>query len=493
MALTPQARAERKLVNQFLAGDGAQATGYLGTLNQDITQNKAARRAAQQGARGQQTLQRGLGKMRGLGGTPNMGLNAPQVPTLPGLAQPGQMALPAAPPRAPVVTPGAPARPMQTGPLGSGGTPFPGQGTLPPPKTLPPGGGPIPQGPVAGGGGGAVGSVARTAASEADEFSRIAGEAAMQGSDDAARAAASRAGAATKQAVAAGDAAATQSLGQRMGVNITRAGMMRGAGVAGAGFMASQFFDGMDLGGENSVMDRGGSGAILGGSLAGGAAVALGIPHVAAAAAGGAILLGGYKALFGDKETTPEKMQGTIDDTRETIANLGQMYGIEGEAMNDIMLQYEASTSMYLQQEDKDGLKAFMAGMGTQLPALMLQAREQQKGEQQEQERYQTMMAAQAQFAPIFERTLDRASQASQTAYQTANGAANYLDQRQPQLAALYRQTAAQSQSSAANLQAAYAKQMASAPVTTGTTDQLQRQLAQEELMAQQLQMAGQF
>ena len=488
MAINPDARSF-KLAEQFLANDGAQATGFLGTLNQDIAANKAARRAAQKGARGQASLQRGLGQMRSIPGQPILN-PSPSTVTIPGLQQalppgpgPGTMGQRAA---GPVIGGGAP-RPMgpipqgipavtsattQIGPAGNPGAMPQATTGVQAPRALGPG-------------------PARAVAASADDLIGAAANASTAGDSAAAAKLANDAGAAAKTAGTAG----LRSTATNLGVNITKTGLVRGAGMAGVGLMASQFFDGMDLGGENSIVDRGGSGAILGAGLGGGAAIALGLGAgpVGWAALGGAALFAGYKTLWGDKQTTPEKMRDAIGDTRETIASLGEMYGIEGEAMQDIMLQYEASTAMYLQNEDKDGLKTFMAGMGTQLPALMLAAREEQKAGQQEKERFDTMMAAQAQFAPIFERTLDRASQASQTAYQTANGAANYLDQRQPQLAALYRQTAAQSQASAANLQAAYAKQMATAPVVTGTTDQLQRQLQQEQLMAQQLQMAGQM
>ena len=489
MALTGNAAAERKLVDQFLAGDPGQASGFLGTLNQDITANKAARRAAQKGARGMNNLQLGLNKMRGIpGGNPILNPSPSQV-SIPGL----QQGLPGAGQSA-------------AGPIGSAGRMSSGPTIGPGPAARPMG--PIPQGIPAttsattqigpAGNPGAMPQAAQTAGPRALPAGAM--QTAAQSADDVLGAAApGRAGVMGPSTLGPAKPTIIQAVrnggAQAAGVNITMGSMLRGGGVAAAGLMASQFFDGLDLGGENQTIDRAGTGALLGAGLGGGAAIALGLGTGPAgwAALGGAALFAGYKTFFGDNKTSPQKMQESVDDTRETIASLGSMYGIEGEAMQDILLQYEASTSMYLQNKDKDGLKQFMAGMGTQLPALMLAAREEQKAGDQEQERFNTMMAAQAQFAPIFEQTLTRAGQASQQAYDVSNQAATYLDQRQPQLAALYRQTAAQSQASAANLQAAYAKQMATAPITAGTTDQLQRQLAQEELMNQQLQMAGQY
>jgi len=336
-----------------------------------------------------------------------------------------------------------------------------------------------------------------------DDAINVAGRAAAEGADDVAAASARQAGVMTGKQFgpakpgfsAIARNAGLRAAGQSLGVNVTKAGMMRGAGMAGAGIMASQFIDGMNLGGEQSLLDKGGSHAILGAGLGSGAAIALGLGTgpVGWAALGGAALFAGSRMLWGGDDTKLETATKSVDETRATITELAGMYGIEGEALQDIMMQYDTSTQLYIDQGDTGGLKNFMGGITTQLPALMLQAREQQKAGDQEAQRYEAMMQTQAQFAPMFEKSLDRANQASQTAYQTANQTATYLDQRQPQLAALYRQTAAQSQASAANLQAAYARQMATAPVVTGQLDEIERQVAQQELMNQQLAGVGQF
>jgi len=325
----------------------------------------------------------------------------------------------------------------------------------------------------------------------------------MQGADDVAAAASRQAGVMTGKTFGPAKPgfstiarnAGLRTAGQSLGMNITKASLARGGGIAATGVMASQFIDGLNIGGEQSILDKGASHAILGSSLAGGAAVALGLGAgpVGWAALGGATLFAGSRMLWGGDDTKLETATKSVGETRGTITELAGMYGIEGDALDDIMMQYDASTKMYLDQKDTGGLKNFMAGISTQLPALMLQAREQQKAGDQETQRYEAMMQTQAQFAPMFEKSLDRANQASQTAYQTANQTATYLDQRQPQLAALYRQTAAQSQASAANLQAAYARQMSQAPQMTGQLDEIERQVAQQELMNQQLAGIGQF
>jgi hypothetical protein len=503
MALTPDARRDRKIVNQFLANDGVAQSGFLGQLDNDIRANRAQRRTAQKvnraigagafegnspfrnspmvnpsGAGGRQILQQGMGQIPPVGGPQQLALPSASrgLPATIGgntgsLVPTGNLPVPAGPPG------GAGAM----GPAGALGpsTPTPGAPT----NVIPGSGTPRPTGPIAG--------TTRAAASQADEFVRIAGEAAVQGSDDAARAASRQAGV---NAAKAGPAGLRQSA-TNLGVNVTRGGLMKGAGAAGAGYMVSQFFDGLNVGGEQSVLDRGGSGALLGAGLGGGAAIALGLGAGPAgwAALGGAALIGGARALWGGSDTKLETQQKAVTETRDTISELAGMYGLEGDAVDDIMMQFDASTQLYIQNKDVQGLKDFMGGITTNLPALMLQAKEQQKTANQEQQRYEAMMQTQAQFAPIFEQTLNRAAQSNQMATAQANNTANYLDQRQPQLAALYRSTAAQSEAAAANLQAAYAKQMAEAPITTGTSDELQRQLAREELMNQQIAQSAQY
>lgn len=514
MALTPDAKRDRQIVNQFLNNGPAQSSGFLGQLDRDIATNRTARRAQMRGARGQRYLQSGLDQIRSIGGSPMTGMagqdpqllaerarmaqyanNTPQsiqaraFPSGAGGRQILQQGMGPVPPvggQQMALGPGTPGGVLTQGP-GNAVATGPGQPALGPgasaPRALGPGARAIPPGPIAG--------TTRAAAASADDFVRIAGEAAVQGSDDAAIAAARQAG----QAQAKAGATGLRGVATNLGVNVSKGSLMRGGGAAAGGYVVSQFLDGMNIGGEQSLLDKGGSSAIMGAGLGGGAAMALGLGAgpVGWAALGGAALFAGSRMLWGGDDTKLETATKSVDQTRETITELAGMYGIEGEALDDIMLQYEASTSMLIDQKDTAGLKNFMAGISTNLPALMLQAREEQKAGDQEQKRYEAMMQTQAQFAPIFEQSMNRAAQSNLRATAQANNTANYLDQRQPQLAALYRTTAAQSEAAAANLQAAYAKQMATAPVTTGTTDQLQRQMAQEELMNQQIAQSAQY
>src|SRR6056297_2004834 len=134
MALTSSDKADRKIVNQFLNGNGGQtaASGFLGTLDQDIRSSKQARRAAQRGSRAQANIQSGLGKMRGLGGAPILNPN-PSTVTIPGLQRGvgagagGNLPVPAGPGTGgqrvggPTITAGAP-RPAGPIPQGIGAT-----------------------------------------------------------------------------------------------------------------------------------------------------------------------------------------------------------------------------------------------------------------------------------------------------------------------------------------------------------------------------------
>ena len=499
MALTGADKADRKLVNQFLRDGAPASAGYLDELDSRIATNRSQRRAAQQanraigagafegkspfrnspmvgpsGAGGRQIMQQGMGPVRPVGGGP--AALPPASRGLPAVINPSAGGSPVPTGNLPATTGNVPANIPQSPTVNAGNV---GQARTAAQTT-----------PALGRGAPAINATSRVAgtgaraAAASQTAANAAGAAAASGADDVAAAASRQAGTAAAQAGPAGVRAAASN----MGVNITKAGLLRGAGVAGAGLMASQFIDGMNLGGEQSILDKGASGALLGAGLGGGAAIALGLGTgpVGWAALGGAALFAGGRALFGGDDTKLETATKSVNETRETITELAGMYGIEGDALDDIMMPYDTSTQMLIDQGDTGGLKNFMAGISTQLPALMLQAREQQKAGDAEAQRYEQMMQAQAQFAPIFERSLDRANQASQTAYQTANQTATYLDQRQPQLAA-------QSQASAANLQAAYARQMAQAPQMTGQLDEIERQVAQQELMNQQLAGVGQF
>lgn len=260
-----------------------------------------------------------------------------------------------------------------------------------------------------------------------------------------------------------------------------RAGMRAAPAMIG-GQMVGGLADGLDIGGENSMIDQGLMGAIKGAGVGGGAALALGAsgPVGWAAAGAGALAFGGYKALTASGKDTATQMREAADATRGTIQELGGMYGLDQNAMNDIMMEFDVTTRMMQEAGDKVGMEAFIANMSTSLPALMGQKRQEQIGMEQR-------MAMQAQFAPIFQQTMTNATMASERAFATAGTVADQLANTQPQLANLVRSGAAQSAEAAQRLYAGYAKQMAMSPSTTSDTAELQRRVDEQALMDQMM------
>lgn len=393
------------------------------------------------------------------------------------------------------VTPGAPARPMMnmgSSPLGSNTSPFPGQGTLPPSSSLPPGGSPIPQGPVGSTGGGGLGLI--------DDAAGAAGKIAASPADDLLAQATASGMIPTASAGSAGTAAAgaarTATGAAQIFSNVTRMGLMRGAGVAGLGYMAAGIMDGMNIGGENSNADQGISGAVLGAGLGAGGAMALGLAAgpIGWAALGGAALFAGGKMLFGDNKTTPAKMQEAADKTRSSIQELSGLYGLPADATSELMMQYDVTTRLYTDNKDKEGLKAYLTGLSQTLPALMLQQKDQYDAEEKEQQRYEGMLATQAQFAPIFEQAIGQAQQASAGAMATANEVSHRLAVSAPNLSNLVRSGAATSNANANRLYAGYAAQMAMGPQANYQNRELadmQMQVEQQQLLDQYMQSAG--
>jgi hypothetical protein len=93
MALTPDAKRDRAVVNQFLAQDATPQSGFLGQLDNDIRVNRQQRRAQQMAQRGQNTLGRGLDKMRSIGGTPMQGMAGQDPQLIAERARMAQMAI----------------------------------------------------------------------------------------------------------------------------------------------------------------------------------------------------------------------------------------------------------------------------------------------------------------------------------------------------------------------------------------------------------------
>jgi hypothetical protein len=473
-------------VDAFLADKQPRQSTFLSGLDRSISSNKQARRAAQQAGRAQNTIAAGRGKLAGLGGgmNPQSFLNPQPVgATLPG-APTGQLALP------PGGGAGVPARVMAGGQQGvpGGGPAALGAGGG---EVAIPGAGRIQATHIPSNARGLPAGAARAGAGAADD---IAAQALGAGGRTGAAAKINQAGKAAGGFSRAANAQATANTASGMlsgggaskiFANVTRQSMMKGAGVAGTGYMLSGLVDSMDIGGENGVVDRAGSAGILGGSLAAGGAIALGVPHVAAAAAGGAILFGGYKALFGDDRTTPEQMQDTVNDTKDTITSIASMYGLGPDATEEIMMQFDASTSLMIGQKDKAGLKNYLTGLTNQLPAMMLQQKDQADAQGQEEQRYERMMQMQAQFAPMFERQMQTSNASSERAFNQQMSVSDVLVDRQPQLAALIKTSAANDNAAQGRLMTAYAKQIAMGPASANDTTELQRRIEQEQLLNQ--------
>ena len=484
-------------VDAFLADKPGRSDTFLAGLDRKISSNKEARRAAQMQARAGNNIAAGRAKLAPLG-TPAMNPQSVGATLPPGM-NPAQRAI------GPGGTPGTPAIPR----VMAGGQ-----------QALPPGGVPptaAPGGPAAIGAGpartttnignithsktpgGALGRGSKALGSAADD---IAAQGARRGATGAAGSLGTRAAQAAGSSTAASSAASTAATQvaskgmmsggglSKMFAGATKATALKGAGVAGTGYALSGLIDGMDIGGENNAFDRGASGAVLGAGLGAGGAIALGLGTgpVGWAALGGAALFGGYKTLFGEDRTTPEQMTEIAGDTRDTINSIASMYGLDPGATEDIMMQYDASTKLMIDQGDKDGLKNYLTGLTNQLPTMMLQQKEKADAEQQDVDKYERMMQMQAQFAPMFERQLNTANNASAQARDRRMEVSDVLLDRQPQLAALIKSSAADDHAAQTRLMAAYGRQVALGPPMAADTAELQQRLEQEQMLNQYLQ-----
>lgn len=278
------------------------------------------------------------------------------------------------------------------------------------------------------------------------------------------------------------------------GMSLARLGA--GGGVAMAGQAVSGMLDGMNIGGENSNSDQAISGGVLGASIGAGGAIALGLGAgpVGWAALGGAALFAGGKMLFGNNKDTPTQMREAADKTRSTITELSSMYGLDADATSELLMQYDVTTRLYQDSKDKEGLKNYLTGLSSQLPALMLQEKQEADLKQQEQQRFEGMLATQAQFAPIFDQALNQAQQASAGAMATANEISHRLAISAPNLSNLVRSGAATSNANANRLYAGYAAQMAMGPQANYQNRELadlQAQVEQQQLLDQYMQSAG--
>lgn len=274
------------------------------------------------------------------------------------------------------------------------------------------------------------------------------------------------------EAAAASTAARSGILG-RLGLGagaLGKGNLLKGGAYAIGGQIAGSMAGGLDLGGEGSAVDRSvspalagaGAGAAIGSFIAPGLGTAIG-------AGVGAVGGGLYGYFTGDKTNKADRLQSSYTGMRDTIQELGATYGLSPDTMANLMLEFEAGAQINLQQEDEDGMKAFIAQLETTLPQTMLQYRMQQEAESKQNAR---IMGLQKEFAPIFSSIIDRSAINSNVAYEQALHAGDALAQTNPQLAALVTSNAASSRSNQDALMAAYAAQISTVPTAQSMQEQ---------------------
>jgi len=234
---------------------------------------------------------------------------------------------------------------------------------------------------------------------------------------------------------------------------LMRAGMFAGGGLMGRGLV-----DSMDIGGEGSGLDNALAGGTAGAGI--GAAVGSVVPGLGSAVGAGVGFVGGalLESMIGDKTNKADRIESMYDGSRSVITDLGQTYGLSQSTLDNLLMEFDISASLMRENGDEDGLKALVTQLQTSLPSTLMEYRMQDEMERKQNER---MLSIQTQFAPIFEGIIGRSAANSGIAYEQALVAADTLGQSNPQLAALVRSNAANTQSSSDAMMAAYASQAA--------------------------------
>ncbi len=232
--------------------------------------------------------------------------------------------------------------------------------------------------------------------------------------------------------------------------------LLKGGAASVAGLMASGWIDQRNLGGENSELDQGLTGALMGGGLAGGAALALGLGTgpVGWAALGGAALFAAGNMIFGDNDSTEEKMDQAIGETNSTINELiaNPMFGVDPQTASQIQLQVAATTAFYKDAGDLAGLNSYLQGLAQTVPSFLMEASSRNAANQQK-------MALQAQFGPVFSRMVDKSSLAAKQAMDVQMQAASAV--QDPGTRAAMESNAANQYSAQMDTMTAYAQQIA--------------------------------
>jgi hypothetical protein len=243
-----------------------------------------------------------------------------------------------------------------------------------------------------------------------------------------------------------------------LGANMTVASLVNGLGVAFLGLQASGFIDDRNIGGEDSNLDQGLTGALKGLGLGGAAAIGLGLsgPVGWGAALGGAALFGIANMFKGKKS---DAMDDKIDHANSTIESLinDPAYGVDEYTGQQIRLQVAATTKLLKDQKNAAGLDAYLSNLATTVPTFLMQASERNQATQQR-------MKLQAAFGPVYASMMERSAGVNQTAFQAQMDAANQISD--PKLSNLLKTKAAEGYRSSQDLQAAYARQVAGATTT---------------------------
>lgn len=266
----------------------------------------------------------------------------------------------------------------------------------------------------------------------------------------------------------------SSGLGKLPFVDPAQASLGGGAALAGAGLVAGSLVDKLNIGGENSRADQGLSNALKGAGIGGGIGMALGGPVGAGAGAIiGGVLDGGLHAIFGNHDSPQTQATKAIDKTNTNIDQLAQQFGVGGTALSDLKLQYQVATSSYMANKDYSGAKDYLKSLSGTLPAALLQAKQQQDATNNYNSQ---VMSMQHEFAPMFSSLFGNAQASNKQMYENAVTAANTLQTAAPQLAASITSSAANAQSSANALLAAYASQITQAPYASNYNQMLQNQ-----------------
>lgn len=295
------------------------------------------------------------------------------------------------------------------------------------------------------------------------------------------------AGTAAGAVASTADDAVASGLGSRIrsafpsmaGANVSKGSLLKGGAAAVAGMMASGWIDARNFGGENSELDQALTGGLLGGGLAGGAAMALGLGAgpVGWAVLGGAALFAAGNMVFGDNDSTQEKMEKAIATANGTIDDLiaNPIFGIDPDTASQIKLQVAATTEFYKNSGDVAGLNAYLAGLSQTVPSFLMEATARNSAQQQK-------MQLQAAYGPVYSRMVDRSSNAAKQAFEIQMQAAGAVSD--PTIQAAMKSQAAQQYSAQMDTMTAYAQQIAAAP--QASTPAAQGVLDQTQALMQQ-------